>query len=97
MVTIQKIVPNPNGTRGWSDLYTKVWAEIQPLTAGEAVHQLGPMNVQATQLNIRYRSGVKAQMRVILRGRFLEIVSVINQEEANIQLTLMCREAAPGT
>lgn len=96
-IVIQQMGANANGTRGWQDLFSNVWAECLTLTASEAVHQLGPMNVQATQLNIRYRPGIKAQMRVILRGRVLEIVSVINEQENDTELQLMCREPPPGT
>lgn len=96
-ITIQKIGIQANGTRGWVDLFVSVPCEVMPLTGGEAVHELGPMNVQATMINFRYRPGVKAQMRCILRDRVMEIVSVINQDEANRQITIVCRESPPGT
>lgn len=96
-ITIQQIGTNPNGTRGWVDLFPAVWAESLPLTGAEGAHELGPMNVQSIMFNIRYRPGVKAQQRVVMRNRIMEIQSVINQEEANVQLTLVCREAPPGT
>lgn len=97
LITIQHQASNPNGTRGWQDLFVKVPAEALPLTGGEAVHELGPVNVQAIQLTIRYRPGVTTQMRVVFRNRILEIVSIVNVEENDVELLLMCREAPkPG-
>lgn len=75
----------------WSDK-SKVWASIEPLSGKEyfAVQQV---NAEVnTKITIRYRTGIKPTMRVLFEGRVFEILSILNTEEKNIQLVLMCKE-----
>jgi SPP1 family predicted phage head-tail adaptor len=75
----------------WSDTAT-VWASIEPLSGREyfAAQQI---NAEvSTKITIRYRAGVKPTMRILFGGRIFEILSVINTEEKNRELILMCRE-----
>ncbi|MGH8304876.1 MAG: phage head closure protein [Steroidobacteraceae bacterium] len=81
------------GKTTWVDIYPKVPCKVLPLTASETVTTMGPTNVQAIQLEFRYRKGIRPRMRIILRNRILEIYSVINQDEKDRLMTVMCREA----
>ncbi|WP_374711533.1 phage head closure protein [Symbiobacterium terraclitae] len=75
----------------WQDVAT-VWAAVEPLRGREyfAAHQ-----VQAevtTRIRIRYRRGIRPEMRVLYDGRVFNILSVIDPEERHRELQLMCRE-----
>ena len=46
----------------------------------------------STKVNIRYLAGVTTEMRVLFKDRTFEINSIINPEEKNVSLLLMCKE-----
>lgn len=75
----------------WADTAT-VWAAVEPLTGREywAAQQI---NAERTvKFRIRYRSGITPQMRISYSSRTFDIKSVINVEEQNRELLLMCEE-----
>lgn len=79
----------------WSDKAT-VWASIEPLS-GREYFAARQMNAEVnTKITIRYRTGVKPTMRILFAGRVFEILSVINTEEKNRELILMCKEELEG-
>ena len=45
-----------------------------------------------TRVRIRYNSSVTSEHRVVIGGRTLEIVSVINPAERDITQHLLCKE-----
>lgn len=53
-------------------------------------NQLGASETH--KVTIRYRSGVTTQMRVAFGSRTLNINGIINRDERNVELTLMCEE-----
>jgi len=72
--------------------YATVWAAIEPLQGQE---RFGAQQVKATtshRVIIRYVKGVKAEDRVLYGSRALEINQVLNPDERNQQLTLICSE-----
>ncbi|MDA8212164.1 MAG: phage head closure protein [Clostridia bacterium] len=75
----------------WSDVAT-VWAVVEPLRGREF---FGAQQVNAevtTRIRIRYRSGVVPTMRALYGSRVYDIQSVINLDERNRELQLMCKE-----
>lgn len=75
----------------WVDIAT-VWASVEPLT-GREYFQTQQINAEiSTKVTIRFKAGVTAKMRLIYNDRVFEIISVINTEEKDVQLVLMCRE-----
>lgn len=95
-ITIQEYIKTRNEyneiIEDWRD-FAKVWASVEPISGKEywAKHQ-----VQAEithRIRIRYREGIKPTMRVLFnKNRVFEIESVINWQEKNIDLQLMCKE-----
>ena len=68
------------------------WASVEPLSGKE---RLGADRAEASvthRVRIRYQPDVKPDMRVNFQGRYLNIISVINKEERNIELELLCSE-----
>lgn len=78
----------------WVDIAT-VWASVSPISGKEyfAAHQI---NAEVTtKITMRYRPGTTPNMRAVFQNRLFYIVSVINPEEKNIALILMCKERVP--
>lgn len=73
--------------------FAKVWGDVAPGAGLEMAQQLGPTNTVTSTVLIRYRAGVVPKMRISFRGRFLEIIAVINVDEQDRELQLTCREA----
>ncbi|MCI5049589.1 MAG: phage head closure protein [Rickettsiales bacterium] len=80
-------------TRGWTTVAT-VWAEIIP-TRGGAEQGLGEAAIQALhthRITIRYRDDVSTDMRIGFDGRYFNIRSITNVEEAKVVLELNVEE-----
>ncbi len=94
-VTIQQLVNTDDGAGGsietWQNVAT-VWAAIEPLRGNE---RYAAQQVQSTlthKVTIRYREGIKPQMRLTYKGRIFDIESVIDIEERHHWLELFCSE-----
>lgn len=75
----------------WVDIAT-VWASVEPLT-GREYFQMQQINTEiSTKVTMRFKAGVTVKMRLIYNNRIFEIISLINTEEKDVQLVLMCRE-----
>ncbi len=80
-----------NQTEVWHDIAT-VWAAIQPLSGREywAARQI---NAEiTTKVTMLYRRGVTTEHRLMLGPRALGILEVVNPNEGNAELVLMCKE-----
>ena len=76
----------------WPTTYHNAWASIEPLKGYEywASQQV---NAEVTsKITMRYKSGITPKMRVVWGDHTYRILSIINEEERNIQLTLMVEE-----
>jgi len=69
-----------------------VWAKIQPLRGNERYQAQQVSSALSHKIILRYLDGVKPQMRVLYGSRVFYIVSVINVEERNEMLELLCEE-----
>lgn len=75
----------------WMDVVV-CWAGIEPL-AGRELVTAQAVNAEIThQVVIRYRTGITPAMRVLYGTRFFNILSILNVDERNRQLTLGASE-----
>jgi len=70
-----------------------VWAAIWPVSANETVAANATTMTISHRIRIRYRSVLKPNWRIRFGNRYFAIVSIINQNEKNEWLDLMCKEA----
>jgi SPP1 family predicted phage head-tail adaptor len=76
----------------WSTFAT-VWASVQGVTSREAL-LAGQQQLDIThRVRLRFLDGLTAKMRLSWRGRTLEIVSLLEQENRTIH-ELLCQENA---
>ena len=75
----------------WAE-FAIVWASIEPISGRE---YWASSQVQAElthRIRIRYIDGLRPTMKVFYNDREFEIESIINWQERNIDLQLMCKE-----
>ncbi len=76
---------------GWGDFAT-VWASVEPIS-GQEYWASSQVQAEVThRIRVRYLSGVRPTMRVQFKERTFEVESIINWQERNIDLQLMCKE-----
>ena len=95
-ITIQTQATMPDGMGGnistWEDEAT-VSAGIWPVSASEQVQAMQNVMTISHRIRIRYRSILKASSRIKYGERYFNIVSVVNPNEENRLLDLICKEA----
>jgi len=75
----------------YSTTFATVWASVQGVTSREYL-MAGQQQVDIShRVKIRYLDGLTQQMRVVWRGRTLEIVSLLEQENRSVH-ELICQE-----
>lgn len=87
---------NENGfpledSQRWTDVKT-VWAMIKTLQGREYYEAAATQNENTVRFVIRYTSGITPDMRIKYKDRAFEILSVINDDERNITLTIIAKE-----
>lgn len=96
-ITIQKRSATTDEYGGESDVWTDfltVRASVEPLQ-GREFYASQQMQAETTiRFRIRYAAGITPQMRVSYGGRFFNISSIINPDEANHELHIMAVEVA---
>lgn len=95
-VRIQQLVTGRDDTGGfsetWADVAT-VWAAIEPIR-GREYFEAQQVNAEVShRIKCRYRSGILPVMRAVFGVRIFRIEAVINVDERNRELQLMCIEA----
>ena len=76
----------------WLDWRT-VWASPLPKT-GREYYKLATVNSEITEaFKVRYIAGVNPHQRVKFRGKYLEIIEVINEGERNETLIMTAKAA----
>jgi SPP1 family predicted phage head-tail adaptor len=75
----------------WNDVAT-VWSSVKPLV-GREFFAAETVNSEVThKVRMRYKAGITPDMRVKFGIRIFQITAVINYQERNIELQLMCKE-----
>lgn len=67
-------------------------AKIQPLRGNERLRAMQLEDTVTHRITMRYRAGITAKMRVKFGARLFNIRAVIDPEERNRFLELMCEE-----
>ena len=92
-VTLQHVVVSRSATgaevQTWQDIAT-VYASVRPLRGREFFAAGETQAAVDVRVLIRYRDDVTREMRVLHRGKPLDIVSVIDQDSRRESLELMC-------
>lgn len=68
-----------------------VWGEVESLSAQEIVQAMQNQLQVTHRVTIRYYAGLTSEMRLVWRGKTLEILSVLERENRAIH-DLICRE-----
>ena len=77
--------------QSWSTVAT-VWAAVEPTSSRERVENEQVKTFTTHRVLIRHRADVTATERVTFGSRTLNILSVINPNEQNATLELLCTE-----
>ncbi len=77
--------------QSWIDVAT-VWANIKPIKGRELLIAQSMRSEVTHNIDIRYRTGITAAMRVNYNGRFFNIQAVIDENERHQTLALQCTE-----
>jgi len=76
--------------------FAPTYAKIEPLTGREYFSAKEKQNEVTTRITIRFVDGVTEDMRVNHNGRIYEIDAVLNVDERNERIQIMCHEARPA-
>ena len=72
----------------YSDFAT-VWAAVEPLKGREYAEAQKIRAETTLRVTTRYLSGITTDMRIVHRNKTLNIASVLNIDERNIELQIM--------
>ena len=78
-------------SRQWKTLET-VWGSIEVLTGKEYISPLGTKEEISVKITVRYFKELNSKMRITFKDRIFKIEGIINPEERNIMLILLCSE-----
>lgn len=81
-------------TTTWSTFAT-VWAAISPLSGAEYYTAMQSLSETTHRVTTRYIAGVNTHMRIVSGDREFNIVAIINVDNRNRELDIMCKEV-PG-
>ncbi len=94
-IVIQTQTETPDGYGGFSTTwaeYANAWAAIKPYKAWEQGVSLQNESRTQHKISIRYIAGLDNVMRIKFGGRYFNIKSIINREEANVTLDIIAEE-----
>lgn len=93
-ITFQRQADEKDELAGYEDRWVDVattWAQISPISGKEYFSQVRETTV-SHKIYCRYRPGIHPGLRIKFGDRIFRIISVINWEERNEGLTIMCEE-----
>ena len=76
----------------WSAVAT-VWAAVRPRSAGETEQAKQTVHTVTHEVRLRYTADLTADCRLVLNGRRLNVVSVVNVDERDRELRVQASEA----
>ena len=94
-VTIQQLTRVEDEGGGYAEVWTEVatvWAAIKPLRGNERYEAQQIQSTLTHKVIMRYRAGIKPQMRILYGNRVFEIEAVIDVDERHKWLELLCSE-----
>lgn len=93
-ITLQRSTEEKDILSGYKDDWIDVcniWAQISPVSGKEYLSQVRETMV-THKIYCRYRAGITPRMRIKFKDRIFRIISVLNWDERNEGLTIMCEE-----
>jgi SPP1 family predicted phage head-tail adaptor len=94
-ITIQQKVPSRDSYGAevitWDD-FLEAWASIEPLSGREYFLAQQMQAAVDHKITMRYQAGILPEMRVKWNDRIFDIKAILNTEERNIEVVLMCKE-----
>lgn len=78
-------------TTTWA-MASTVWASIRPLSGRELYTAQQAQSDTDHEIRIRYYSGLDTFYRIKFGTRYFQILSVLNTDEHNEEMTLLCKE-----
>lgn len=95
-IIVQTLTETADGfggfTRSWADTIT-VAAMIKPLNGFERAQGRQLEAAASHKITIRYRTGLSTKQRISYGGRYFDIASIINLDEANKYIEIMALES----
>ncbi len=79
-------------TLTWSSFMSGIPAKVMPISGRELLASGAIASEITHRVVMRYVSGVTAEMRVSFNGRYFAIKAILDEEERNVKLTLLCAE-----
>ena len=79
-------------TETWATQCSGIYAAIWPVSAKEQIQSDQMSMIITHRIRIRYRSRIKSDWRIKYANRYFSIMSIINPNEANGNLELLCKE-----
>ena len=71
-------------------VYLQAWAEIAPASANDVIRSGQIVSQVMIPITMRYYPGITSNMRVLYKDSTYIIKGILNVEERNRALTLMC-------
>lgn len=93
-ITFQRRATEKDRAGGYKDDWvdvTTTWAQISPISGKEYFSQVRETTV-SHRIYCRFRPGIDPRLQIKFGNRTFRILSVINWEERNEGLTIMCEE-----
>jgi SPP1 family predicted phage head-tail adaptor len=97
-ITIEQKAKVSDGAGGYTESwvpFVTIWASVDPVSGKEYYEAQQMQSSVSHKIRIRYKSGVLPSMRVNFKERIFAVESVINWEERNRDMMLMCTEVTP--
>lgn len=94
---IESLVKTADAAGGPLESWTKfsdVWCDIKPLNGKEKYVSSEKHATATHQVIMRYKSGIKPEMRLVSRGRIFEIKASLNVNEEDYMTQLIVEEDA---
>ncbi len=94
-ITIERQSRAADGQGGWSVTWVpvaEVSAGIWPRTAGESLQHDRPAGMATHDIWLRYRTGIKPEMRIVAGARVFDILGVIDVEDRKRWLKCIVEE-----
>ena len=94
-VTVQKLAVTRDSTgeelETWSNVGTR-WAKIEQVKGSENYQRSGETSTAIYNVHMRYEAGLlSTDRRLVYGSQYLDIESLINVDEANVEYELSCK------
>jgi SPP1 family predicted phage head-tail adaptor len=95
-ITIQSLTEAKNELAETEETPASVvtlWASVEPLSGRELFLVQQYSSEITHRVRIRYYPGLTPRHQIVFGSRTFNIISIINKEERNIELELLCKES----